>query len=526
MILIAYFTKTLIILKNELLNSPENEKESSVSWIKNGCFWDSFRFCLLGIFLTCTSLSYAQEAMFPLGSYTPRILIVSFRADVSDTDVLNTILNNGTEIVHVSTFVNEDTNGNGLLDADEDENNNEELDKVVIYTLEIVDQAVLAVTDPVPEEVVLSRFTSDSNVESASLDFYAYPLDHLPQPNDPLFAHQWALRNNGQSAEGTIGIINADQDARQGWSHSTGSRGIVVAIIDDGFDMGHPDLVGNLFSNTKETGGKANIDDDGCGVIDDTQGADFSTLGVPTGNPSFTPGDEDNAPLNDINNPPGFRDYDRNGNGVFDPPLWPKVGDVDRNGNGIYEPGSSHGTHVAGIIGAMGNTKIGISGVNWRVTMLLIKGIRISSVVRAGAYLARLKGKGHNIRVVNYSAGASPINFPPGASGFQVWNLLQNAQRSYTTTLNGLNAAGILFVTAAHNDDRAGNGIDMDSVSPEDLDADGALDPGEDLNGNGLLDPPGSDNFGNGMLDAGEDLDGDGILDPGEDQPEESLIVG
>ena len=132
--------------------------------------------------------------------------------------------------------------------------------------------------------------------------------------DDPRFNEQWALSNTGQDGGTTgadIGIIPA-------WARSTGSDSIVVAVIDTGVDYNHPDLAQNIWTNPKEIPGNG-IDDDGNGYIDDVHGWNF---------------------------------LDK----TADP--------MDDNG---------HGTHCAGVIGAVGNNGIGISGVNQKVKIMPLK---------------------------------------------------------------------------------------------------------------------------------------------------------
>jgi uncharacterized repeat protein (TIGR01451 family) len=63
-------------------------------------------------------------------------------------------------------------------------------------------------------------------------------------PDDAYFTNQWALNNTGQDPPG--GTPDADIDAPEGWDISTGSSDIVIAIIDEGVDTTHEDLVSNL----------------------------------------------------------------------------------------------------------------------------------------------------------------------------------------------------------------------------------------------------------------------------------------
>lgn len=133
-------------------------------------------------------------------------------------------------------------------------------------------------------------------------------------PNDFEFPRLWNFWNTGQND----GVAGADISAPEAWSVTTGSRDVVVAVIDTGIDFFHPDLERNMWVNPGEIPGNG-IDDDGNGYIDDVHGFDFVW------------GDSD--PMDDM----------------------------------------IHGTHVAGIIGAVGNNTIGVAGVAWSVSIMALK---------------------------------------------------------------------------------------------------------------------------------------------------------
>lgn len=161
---------------------------------------------------------------------------------------------------------------------------------------------------------------------------------HIRQtfPDDTYFTNQWNLHNTGQNG----GTIDADIDAPEAWDLTTsGSTGfgdeIVVAIIDGGCDLTHSDL--NFFKNTNEIPGNS-IDDDNNGYIDDYDGWDA---------------------------------YNHDGT----------------------IPGDAHGTHCAGIAGAIGNNANGVSGVNWNVKVLPVAGSsnQEATVVEAYGYVLELR---------------------------------------------------------------------------------------------------------------------------------------
>ena len=167
----------------------------------------------------------------------------------------------------------------------------------------------------------LADLRNDPNVLYAEPD-YILRADRIP--NDPMFPIQWGLKNDG-TLGGTAG---ADVSADEAWSMATGSRDIVIAVIDTGVDYTHPDLVDNMWINDDEipTNG---IDDDANGYIDDYHGYNFSTFDAMVAEMLGTP----------------FLPYDP----------------MDRNG---------HGTHCSGIIGAVGNNGTGVAGVNWKVKIM------------------------------------------------------------------------------------------------------------------------------------------------------------
>lgn len=142
-------------------------------------------------------------------------------------------------------------------------------------------------------------------------------------PNDTDFAKLWGMRNTGQTDAGNqVGTAGADIDITRVWAEGfTGSKDIVVAVIDTGIDWTHPDLVDNLYTNPGEAGALAEngVDDDGNGFIDDTHGFNFAA---------------DN-----------------------------------RNSSDDH----SHGTHCSGTIGGVGNNGVGVAGVNWNVTLMPVK---------------------------------------------------------------------------------------------------------------------------------------------------------
>lgn len=159
----------------------------------------------------------------------------------------------------------------------------------------------------------------------------------MPPTNDTYIAHQWALWPQGQKSLRDIDDIHpesvlATEKAGVGWEpnlEATLQRDAVVAVIDSGMDVAHPDLEGSVYTNDVEcVNGKPPIgaqveDKDGNGYAGDCMGWNFATP-----NPAFA-----------------------------------------RRVNDDY----GHGTHIAGIIAARSNNGIGISGVSNRLKVLPLK---------------------------------------------------------------------------------------------------------------------------------------------------------
>jgi subtilisin family serine protease len=128
--------------------------------------------------------------------------------------------------------------------------------------------------------------------------------EFLATQNDPRYAEQWALNNTGQ----TGGTPGADVDSERAWDLTAGDPSIIVAVLDSGVDIDHEDLAANVWHNLDEIPNNG-VDDDSNGYIDDWEGWDFDR---------------------DVNDP---------------------------------RPTFYHGTHVAGIVNAVGSNGIGIAGL-------------------------------------------------------------------------------------------------------------------------------------------------------------------
>jgi subtilisin family serine protease len=160
----------------------------------------------------------------------------------------------------------------------------------------------------------VQRYEGSPDVEYAEPDFLLQPT---VSPNDTYFSRLYGLNNTGH----TGAIVDADIDAKAAWNITSGSPTTLVAVIDEGVDIRHPDLKNNIWVNLDEVPANG-IDDDGNGYIDDVHGYDFAN-----------------------------------------------------NDASVYDAadGDDHGTHVAGTIAAQGNNGIGVAGVDWRASILVCK---------------------------------------------------------------------------------------------------------------------------------------------------------
>lgn len=138
------------------------------------------------------------------------------------------------------------------------------------------DQFVLGLTPLTVEDelALVSRLDALPGVRWAEPDFLK-EWRRSYQPSDPLFPNQWHLHNTGYTAFGRpYSPAEIDISAAEAWDRNMGATNIIVAVIDDGVQSDHPDLMANMANNTGEINGN-NLDDDGNGYIDDVLGWDF-----------------------------------------------------------------------------------------------------------------------------------------------------------------------------------------------------------------------------------------------------------
>jgi subtilisin family serine protease len=236
---------------------------------------------------------------------------------------------------------------------------------------------------------VRSTFRGDIRIEAVGFDYILG--DDSTTPTDPYFTNGdlWGLNKIS---------------APDAWKIQSGSKDVVVAVIDTGVDYTHPDLKNNMWQNPGEI--LNGFDDDGNGRIDDIHGYDF--------------GDNDSEP-------------------------------IDRKG---------HGTHVAGTIGAAADGQ-GVIGVNQNISIMALKrkgddegNGTLKNVVRAVDYAVS-----EGARVINASWNFSRNFWIDTGREVAEFLGLESSVASATDAVKRANDAQVLFVASAGND-----GEDTDKI--------------------------------------------------------------
>jgi thermitase len=253
----------------------------------------------------------------------------------------------------------------------------------------------------------LSGLRQNPFVEYAEPNYLVRAVDVIP--NDP-----------GWSSQYGPGAIQAPQ----AWSVTTGSNSVVIAVIDTGVDLGHPDLASKIWSNPGETGADAQgndkrfngVDDDGDGYVDDWQGWDFYNA--------------DNSPQDD----------------------------------------HGHGTHVAGIAAAESNNGLGITGIAWDAPIMPLKVLdnRGSGSV-ADLASGIVWATDHGARVINLSLGEnSPSMLMENAVNYAyAHNVVVVAAAGNDGTLGVLYPAASANVIAVASTDASNNRSSFSNYGPE-----------------------------------------------------------
>jgi subtilisin family serine protease/Ca2+-binding RTX toxin-like protein len=179
-------------------------------------------------------------------------------------------------------------------------------------TIKLTGAQIWTLSGKTSVETALATYKNSPTFEYIEPDYIVTTAATFP--NDPGFPQLWGLHNTGQGG----GTPDADIDAPEAWDIQTGNPNLVIGVIDTGVDYNHPDLVGNIWTNSGEIANDG-IDNDNNGYIDDIRGWDFAY--------------NDNNPM-----------------------------DVQ-----------GHGTHVSGTIAGKGNNGVGVTGVAWNAKIMPLK---------------------------------------------------------------------------------------------------------------------------------------------------------
>lgn len=214
-------------------------------------------------------------------------------------------------------------------------------------------EAALAI-DPSPKQTQIKKTISKE-----------YTYTAFRTSNDPYAASSWSLSN---------------MSAPAAWDTTVGN-GVLVAVIDTGFGLNHEDLANQWFTNQAETG--------------QTQAGDRCWTGT-TQNKSTNNCDDDNNGYVDDNRGWDFDSRDK----------LPQAGQTNPTGQGV-----SHGTEVAGLVGATGNNGLGSATLSWDTTIMPLQalddnGSGYTSDVVAAIYYAVDMGA----EVINMSLGGYSLD--------------------------------------------------------------------------------------------------------------------
>ncbi|HWA33744.1 MAG TPA: S8 family serine peptidase, partial [Cyclobacteriaceae bacterium] len=251
---------------------------------------------------------------------------------------------------------------------------------------------------------ILSRYRNleyfDRVEERAAYSIEKY--NEIPSPilstqtSDPLFLNQWHFKNTGQ----TGGTAGADISLTAAWQLETGNSDVIVAVIDGGIQLTHPDLRDAIWINPNEVAN--GLDDDHNGYIDDINGYDFG---------------DDSSII----------------------------------------PVDKHATHVAGIIGAVTNNGIGVSGIAGGSGNG--DGVRLMSCVgfgqsHTGGFEAAMVYAADNGAVIGQNSwGGGSSSIEAAIDYFVNRAGLDNSSVNFNARIQTGPIAGGIVVFAAGNDD-------------------------------------------------------------------------
>ena len=174
---------------------------------------------------------------------------------------------------------------------------------------------------------------------------------------------------------------DCDVDAPEAWDIETGNEDVIIAVLDTGVEINHSDISDNIWINSDEIGDNG-IDDDNNGFVDDVNGWNFAYGGI-----------------NDV---------------------WDNQG---------------HGTHCAGVIGAVGNNNKGVAGLCWNCKIMPVR------VLPDGPMPIHILAEGVFYAIEN---GARVISMSLGIYGYS---------RYLEDLFYYADSKGVICIASAGNDD-------------------------------------------------------------------------
>ncbi|MBI4779057.1 S8 family serine peptidase [Candidatus Falkowbacteria bacterium] len=281
------------------------------------------------------------------------------------------------------------TGHNALSDV----KNNFTNDEILVKFKTSLKPATIKISPAGDLDKFLNYYNNLPEVEYAEPN-YLYQASIIP--SDTFFSNQWYLKK--------IKAVEAWDGARE-------SPDTVIAILDSGVQISHPDLASNVWFNKKEVAGN-NIDDDKNGFIDDINGWDFV-------------------------------------NSVSDP--------APKFNAGFTEDGILHGTIIAGIAAASGNNAAGVAGITWKTKIMPLK-------------VLDDRGEGSASKVVKaidyaIANGANIINLSFVGFGYS---------KAFDDAVKRAYDAGLIVVAAGGNEVGQGDGYYLDETPMYPVCLDGA----------------------------------------------------
>jgi subtilisin family serine protease len=275
-------------------------------------------------------------------------------------------------------FIEEAATHNGVVDIDKFSYFTQE--QILEYGIYKIEQPFYRTSSITLQNTFQVHFAEVSKVYEMIEAFHKQrEIDYVEQV--PILRHEYTPNDLGTASGNNSQWYLHKINAQAAWDISKGNPNVVVAIVDDAVMVNHIDLNPNAYINTGEIPNNG-IDDDGNGYVDDYMGFDISTN---SSNP----------------NPP---------NANF-----------------------SHGTHVAGIVGAATDNGIGIASIGFGIKILGVKASTSNTNIT------------HGYPGVTFAAdaGAHVINMSWGGSGYSATG---------NNVINYAYNKGCILIAASGND--------------------------------------------------------------------------